>query len=347
MRASAAFFILAAGVFVSGRSFAAPASRPAPNKAQGRIVADRVVAIVNDDTVLQSEWDEEWLNLRKTMPPEEAGDPEKETELKNRVLESLIRDRLISQEADVQKVAPKDEQVEFRLKEIRDKNFGGDQAQFEKALKAEGLSVDLYRDRLKKQIRQETLIYKEVQSKVAIGDQEVEEYYKAHEADFAESEERHLRHILVAVSPKPKPGDAAKAEAQAKKILAEVAGGASFEAVAKAKSGDPGTRDRGGDLGWVKKGELVPALENAVFSPKIAPGGLTPVLRGPLGYEILQLVEVRNPGKKKLDDKVSGPEGEATVRELVKGKLQNDRFRDGLEEWVKGLRSKATVILKD
>jgi len=321
----------------------APAAA-APGKPSWKTV-DRVVAVVNDEIVMLSEWDEAYDAVLKTMPPGESRDPGKMTELRQRLLENLIRDRLVSQEADKQKVTVKDEQVESAVKDLRDRNFGGNAVAFEQALRQEHLLLDDLKDRLRSQLKQQVLVQKEVQSKIAVSDAEVEEYFKAHAPELAEPEERRARHILFAVPERAKPSEAAKVEARARATRLEIAGGASFEDKAKEISDDAATKERGGDLGWIKKGELVSALEDALFSLK--PGEFSAVLRAPTGYEILKLDEVKGGKARGLNEKTSVDGRDVTVREVVKARLQDVRYRDAFEEWTKRLRGGATVILKD
>ncbi len=102
------------------------------------------------------------------------------------------------------------------------------------------------------------------------------------------------RHILVSVprsAPDAKPEDTKKAEDDAKvkadKIYAELKAGKSFEAAAKEYSDDPGSKEKGGELGWFTKGRMVPEFSDAAFAMKV--GETSQPVKSPYGYHIIQV----------------------------------------------------------
>ena len=119
----------------------------------------------------------------------------------------------------------------------------------------------------------------------------IEAYYREHMSEFGSSPEVHVRHILIMTD---KRGDA-DAKALATRLLMRLRGGENFANLARTVSEDPGSRDEGGDLGFVKRGTTVPAFERAAFA--LTPEHpLSNLVRTEFGYHILQLVE-RHDGK--------------------------------------------------
>lgn len=119
--------------------------------------------------------------------------------------------------------------------------------------------------------------------------QQIEQYYNAHLADYAVPEQAKSRHILISV---PAGADAktdAAAKAKAEDILKQLQAGANFAALAKKYSDDPGSKDSGGELGFVQRGRMVPEFDNAIFTQKI---GVYTIVRSQYGYHIVQ-VEAR------------------------------------------------------
>ena len=128
-------------------------------------------------------------------------------------------------------------------------------------------------------------------------DAEIDAYLKAHL-----EEQVHARHILISPTPaepeapgSPKPGgeqmDAAKAKAKAEDVLKKVRAGGDFAALAKEFSADPGSKDKGGDLGWFGKGQMVPEFDKAAFA--LQPGQISDLVESQFGFHIIKVEEKR------------------------------------------------------
>lgn len=120
---------------------------------------------------------------------------------------------------------------------------------------------------------------------------QIKAYYNDHKSDYMIPEEADSRHILISVSPNANAKTVAAAKAKAESILKKIKNGASFAAMAKKYSDDPGSKNKGGELGFVRRGTMVPAFDNAIFSQPI--GKLT-IVRSQYGFHIVQ-VEARKP----------------------------------------------------
>jgi len=114
--------------------------------------------------------------------------------------------------------------------------------------------------------------------------------YEDEKARFVEAERRLASHILVRVDAGADEATRKAAEDKARKLAEQARGGADFAALAKANSEDPGSRDSGGDLGWVEKGMMVPQFEQALFA--MAAGEISGPVQTDYGYHVLQLREV-------------------------------------------------------
>jgi len=120
-----------------------------------------------------------------------------------------------------------------------------------------------------------------------VSPQEVQAYYNAHQAEYKQPEQSRSRHILIKF-----PGGAAKTDAEAKAkaeaLLKQIQAGGDFAALAKANSEDPGSGAAGGELGFARKGTMVPEFDAAIFSQKI---GETTLVHTQYGYHIIQVEE--------------------------------------------------------
>lgn len=118
--------------------------------------------------------------------------------------------------------------------------------------------------------------------------QEIQQYYNAHQTEYAAPEQARARHILIQV---PAGADAktdAAAKAKAEGLLKQLKAGAKFEDLAKKNSDDPGSKETGGELGFAQRGRMVPEFDRAIFSQKI---GDLAIVKTQFGYHIVQVEE--------------------------------------------------------
>jgi peptidyl-prolyl cis-trans isomerase D len=120
-----------------------------------------------------------------------------------------------------------------------------------------------------------------------VSDQEVQAYYNAHQTEYQVPEQARSRHILI-----KSPGGTSKTDAEAKAkadaLLKQIQGGADFADLAKKNSEDPGSGAQGGELGFARRGTMVPEFDNAIFTQKI---GDTSLVKSQFGYHIIQVEE--------------------------------------------------------
>ena len=158
----------------------------------------------------------------------------------------------------------------------------------------------------------------------AITDADVEAAYKARQSQFEQPARTKVSHILVKV---PSVGGSAaedQARARAEAALGRIRGGADFAQVAKEMSEDPATASRGGDLGLIGAGELVPDVDKLIQSLK--PGEIGGPLRSPFGYHVVKVFE-RVPGSRKELKEV-----QATLRATLAAEGQLKAHRDRAQE---------------
>ncbi len=133
-----------------------------------------------------------------------------------------------------------------------------------------------------------------------VTDQQVQQYYQQHQKDFQVPEEVKVRHILIKV---PTGADAktdAAAKQKAEDLLKQIKAGGDFDALAKANSDDPGSKDQGGELGMIQRGVTVPAFEQAAFA--LQPGQISDVVKTQFGYHILKVEEKQTAHLKPLEE---------------------------------------------
>lgn len=126
-----------------------------------------------------------------------------------------------------------------------------------------------------------------------IGDDDVKKYYEERKESFVEPASYHVRHILIQLPLSLDTTDEAVLEARKKieAILAEYKAGKSFTDLAKQYSEDPGSKEQGGDLGWVERGYLVPSID--MLLPELQPGEVSEPVRTAYGFHLVEMVAAK------------------------------------------------------
>jgi peptidyl-prolyl cis-trans isomerase D len=137
---------------------------------------------------------------------------------------------------------------------------------------------------------------------VSVSAKEIEDYYENNKEKFGQPKQVKVRHILIKADARDKEGTE-KARQRAESIREEAAKGKDFAQLAKQKSEDAGTKDRGGEIGFISKGMVVPEFEQAAFSMKA--GEISGVIQTQFGFHILKVDEVREARTQPLE-KVKG-----------------------------------------
>lgn len=279
----------------------AASAQVAPPTAGGEELVDRVVAVVGDTALLLSDVRTAVQQLQasgQTIPE----DPVQRDAFMTEVLDERINTLLLVEAARDAGITVDEEQlnrsVEAQIAQIL-QSFGGSQPRLEEALAADGMSMAQYREMLRLQYRDDQLLNgymgqrMRARARPVISEDEIR-------AAFESQRERlgtrpptvSFRQVVVA----PEPADSADAAARAtaEEVYLELQDGGDWEVLARRFSDDPGSREAGGDLGWVRQGEgLVDDFERMAFA--IRPGALSPIFRSDFGYHILQVRRAQGP----------------------------------------------------
>jgi peptidyl-prolyl cis-trans isomerase D len=165
--------------------------------------------------------------------------------------------------------------------------------------------------------------------------QEIQQYYTAHQSEYAIPEQARSRHILIKVAPGADAKTDAAAKAKADALLKQIVAGANFADLAKKNSDDPGSKDKGGELGFAQRGTMVPEFDNAIFTQKI---GDTKIVKSQFGYHIVQVEERQEAHAQQLNEVL--PTIQATlirqkaadVEENYAHALTSEAIKNGLEK---------------
>jgi len=118
--------------------------------------------------------------------------------------------------------------------------------------------------------------------------QEIQAYYNAHKNEYSVPEQAKARHILIQLAPNADAKADAAAKAKAEDVLKQLQNGGSWPELAKKNSDDPGSKENGGELGFARRGMMVPQFDNAIFTQKI---GDNKIIKTQYGYHVVQVEE--------------------------------------------------------
>ena len=158
--------------------------------------------------------------------------------------------------------------------------------------------------------------------------QEIQQYYQAHQAEYQVQDQARARHILVKVAPNADPKTDAAAKAKAQSIQKQLQSGGNWNDLAKKNSDDPGSKDSGGELGFSPKGRMVPEFDKAIFSNKV---GDVAVIKTQFGYHVVQVEERQTAHTQQLSE----------VLPTIQATLIRKKSADAQENFAKQLTAEA------
>lgn len=337
-------------------------------------VVQETVASVNGQPILLGEYQKEveaMIENWRRSAPGLFGDQAAVAELKRKVLDQLVDNILIQQDAEKRKIKIHDRELENGIAEIKDRSFRRDEggkalsddevnAALDRELKKEGVTQEQFRDRIRKQLMIRRVIDEVVKPKVK---PPVEAEVKATFEKFQyivkgdtgpvagmpeddaqayvslgmrikdlNAERIRLSHILVKLPPKASMVEKTQALKKAQKLRKGIVeGGADFTEVARKDSDDPDSGPRGGDLGFIVRGYMPPEFEKVAFTTGV--GDVSEPVETEFGYHLIRVAE------KKAAESVTY---EKLKDDLVQFLMQM-RAQQELEKFVKGLRERGHV----
>lgn len=282
----------------------------------GAETVDRVVAIINDSIITLSELNAATAVAIEKLGVEGSEDKRKIEEVRSTILDSLIEQRLVKQAADRAGIEISEREIDNAVDDIKKQN-NLTQEQLLLALAQSGLTQKEYREQLKEQIRQVKFINKEFRSKISIKPDDIEDYYRQNIKEFGGPALYRMNMIFL-------PSDDMKTMNERLRLVNEgLSSGEDFRQLASYYSDGP-SPSLGGDLGYLKTGEMESWIEEAVKGLK--PGQASQAITRPEGVYFIQLTEF----------KAGETRGLADVRGLIQDrlfkKIMDERFSFWLSE---------------
>ncbi|HWY26182.1 MAG TPA: peptidylprolyl isomerase [Nevskia sp.] len=252
---------------------------------------DRIIAVVNDNVILQSELEQQ-IRIAQSEMRDHGISPPPVDALRSQVLERLILMRLQTDRAKEAGIKVDDRELNEVMNNIATQNKMS-LAQLAESVKGEGMDFTALREQVRQQVLANRVRQKEVDSRVVVTDQDIDQFLAA--SGNEDQTEYHLAHILVAIPDAASPEVRDKARTKAEGVLKRLQAGDDFAQVAITSS-DGQQALQGGDLGWRKSSALPSVFANAV--PKLKAGEVSGIIEASNGYNIIKLVERRDAGER-------------------------------------------------
>ncbi len=271
-----------------------PAQEPAPTSG----IVDQVVAVVGDSIILRTDLDEEVFRIIASTGQRIPDDPETIERLYREALDAKISELLILQAARRDSVAADEERISQRVEQElaqRRQALGGERA-FAEALRQQGMTLVEFRNDLEAQVRRQYLIEAYLQTiqrdrrPPPVTEAEARRFFEENRNQMARRPAS-LSIEQVVVRPQPTDSARAAARAEAEEILAQLRKGADFIEMARRHTDEPGGRERGGDLGWFRRGQMVQEFERVAFA--LPPGSISGVVETGFGFHIIKVEKAR------------------------------------------------------
>ncbi len=283
-----------------------------------------VIGRVNDEYILKSDYDRQVTQAKSALEANGQNFSTSEgkkilKEVKEIVLESLVTDQLILQQAANKGIKLKESDFKEAISELEELYGGkdGDRGALETYLKQQGISWETFEAEVRNQLIINQL-KEELTAHVKVNDKEIKEYYDENKATFElPTPEIRVSHILV------------DTENKAKEILAEIKNKADFVDLAKKYSIDLDSKDLGGDLGYYAKGTIPPEFEDVAFALK--PGEISDIIKTEDGYHIIKVTDERT--------SIGFEDAKTLIAKNLKNAKKDEEFSKHLDKW----RKQATI----
>jgi peptidyl-prolyl cis-trans isomerase SurA len=267
---------------------AAMGQSSAPGPSNTGVLLDRIVAVVNEGIILQSQRDDRVRVVVDQLRGQNSPVPPQP------VVEKQVLEQLIVQEVQLQRarrlgIRVPDQALNATLQRIAERN-GMTLTELPSALAAQGIDYARYREDVRTDMLLESLLQRDVMARISVSEREIERYLARQETSAGDQIDYDLSHILVSISPNATPDEIEAAETRVNDLEKQLRDGANFAELAVAYSDGQNALD-GGRLGWRKGAQLPSSFFDVIRDMK--PGEISPPIRSPSGLHILKLNDVR------------------------------------------------------
>ena len=292
--------------------------------------ASKTVATVNGTIIDEAKLDAAVAGIRRHMARQGQMMPDEALpQIRENVLDHLIGEELLHQDSRRQGLAVDEKAIQEELTAMR-QNFKDEQA-FDSALAAAGMSQAQLAERMRRQASIQKLIETRISPEVKVTDAQANEFYTAHPDLFVSPEQVRARHILVRADKNAEAEVRSAARQRLDDIRQKALAGEDFAALAQAHSEDPGSKEKGGDLGFFGRGRMVKPFEEAAFALPLKQ--ISEIVETEYGYHLIQVTERKDAGTVSFEE----------VKPRILEHLKQQQIRERTEGYVDNLRKGAKI----
>ncbi|MDZ7829299.1 MAG: peptidylprolyl isomerase [Halofilum sp. (in: g-proteobacteria)] len=258
---------------------------------------DRIVAVVNDSVILESELEEQTELVRRRMRREGANPPPA-GKLRERMLDQLIVEEIQMQHARQRGIRIDDETLNDALRNIAS-DRGTDLAGLREQMVGQGLDFAALREQVRTQLLLSRLRQRVIASQITVSQQEIDDFLTQADRQRERNVAYRIQHILLGIEEEASDEQVEAVRARAEQLVQELRGGGDFAGTAASESEGPKALE-GGDLGWRQPSELPGLFVNELETMSM--GEISAPLRSANGFHILKLVDQRGGGQQTITE---------------------------------------------
>lgn len=293
---------------------------------------DRIVAIVNDDIIRLKELDAAFKPVAQEVYSKNYSQSKEEKilfEKRIEVLNQLIDETLIDQVIQKKGISVSTAEIDNAIEQIKSRNYYTDE-DLRGYLRMNGMDMETYRNKIRKQILRSKLMNREVKSSIVITDSEIRDYYESHTEKYKGESKYHLKNIFIPYAEDASTPSKSQGRKRIDDAMAELNNGQAFESVAK-KYSESENASEGGELGTFALNDLQEDLQPVIKN--LSPGETSSIIETEKGFQIFYLQEIEKAPDKPLDAVADD------IRKVLYEQAVNEKF----DEWLESFRKDAHI----
>lgn len=295
-------------------------------------IVDKIVAVVNDEVITQSEVDRLLFPIYSYYKENTKTEEELYARLDQHrieILRQLIDDKLLLSEARKHEISIPEGEINKEIETLK-KEMAKQGADFGTMLKEQNFTLSDLKQKYREQAMIQRVIDFNVRSRIDIQPSEISNYYNEHIDDYIQPEQVAARSIFIKLKSARTPIESRQLAQDVREMILD---GGEFDKLATNYSEGPG-REHGGDIGYIKRGQLLREVDNVIFFLKL--GEVSDVIESPVGYHIFKIYDRKEEEKLSFDD----------VRHKVMQTLYRIEAQERLEDYIERLKSDAYISVK-
>ncbi len=305
---------------------AAPAT-PAASSTESDLVVARVSGEPITEKQVLSRID--LLSKQTILKPEQQN--QRNTLLFKGAVEDLVTLAILKSEAKKQNITADKAKVDQQMQQLASRYHSPEE--FKKAIQSQSLTEAEVRQSIEENLCVQQLLDNATKGVAETSDADVQKFYDENPEKFPVPERAHIAHIFLKVDPASSPDQKAEIKKKLEGIRAEIESKTITFADAAVKfSQDATNAPKGGDLGFISRGQMGKQLEDSIFGT--APGAMTPVIESQTGYHLIEVIEIKPAGKATLEQ----------AKPAIKVYLNQVARQAAVQKYMQELRAKATVL---